>query len=100
MYHDTLVNLRSCKGNLRISGKVSTRYKPSSCQLYPDEISNLDEKRFTGFAVGHRREVRIVFLQTDNWRISMSGYDTEIVEIWDSNFKPLKYRSLNYGLGY
>ena len=39
-------------------------------------------------------------MQTDNWRISIGGSSTEIVEIWDSNFKPLKYRSLNYGLGY
>jgi len=99
MYHDTLVNLRSCKGNINISN-AEFKYQPSSCQLYPDEISNLDEKRFTGFAVGHRRDVRFVFLQTDNWRISMSGNVTQIIEIWDSNFKPLKYRNLNYGLVY
>ena len=100
MYHDTLVNLRSCKGNTHISGYVSTRYIPSSCQLYPDEISNLDEKRFTGFAVGWAGQSSIVFLQTDNWRISISDYGREIIEVWDSNFKPLKYRNLNYGFGY
>ena len=99
MYHNTLVKLRSCKGNINIFD-ADTKYKPSSCQLYPDEVINLDEKRFSGLAVGHRHEFRFVFLQTDNWRISATGSESHILNIWDSNFTPVQYRGLNYNQYY
>jgi hypothetical protein len=68
MYHDTKVSLRTCKGNIFIEGHTQSRYKPSSCQLYPDEVINLGEQQFSGFAYGWRDEVAIVLLETENWR--------------------------------
>jgi hypothetical protein len=100
MYHNTKVNLRTCRGNTNIKGDLDTRYKPSTCQLYPDEVINLDEQQFFGFAVGWRDEGAIVFLQTDNWRISTGGSNTHILKIYDSDFKPVQYRGLNYNPNY
>ena len=100
MYHDTKVNLRTCKGNIDIKGHVNNRYKPSSCQLYPDEVINLGEQQFSGFAYGWRDEGAIVFLETENWRIWTGGSNTNILKIWDSDFKPVKFRGLNYNPNY
>ena len=100
MYHDTKVSLRTCKGNIFIEGHTQSRYKPSSCQLYPDEVINLGEQQFSGFAYGWRDEGAIVFLETENWRIWTGGSNTNILKIWDSDFKPVKFRGLNYNPNY
>ena len=99
MYHDTTISLRTCK-KVNVSYSGSSTYIPSKCQLYPDNIIKLDEQNYSGFAVGWRDEGAIVFLQTDNWRISTGGSNTHISKIWDSNFKPVKYRGLNYNPTY
>ena len=77
-----------------------SRYKPSSCQLYPDEVINLGEQQYSGFAYGWRDETAIVFFVTENWRIWTGGSNTHILQIFDSNFKPVKFRGLNYQPGY
>ena len=65
------------------------------CQI-TDDFINLDTKHYSGFGIGTRIQNSMVFLQTDNWRISMESTYFNFKEIWDSNFKPLEYRGLQY----
>ena len=99
MYHDTTVSLRSCKfASLGYSG--DGRYQPSKCQINPDDIINLDEQNYSGFAYGFRNQLSLVFLQTENWRISMEHSINYVVKIYDSSFTPIKYRGLNFYSGF
>ena len=65
---------------------------PSICSFYPDDIIDLDSQNYSGLAYGIRTQPSIVFLQTDNWRISVEFSDYKVYKIFDSNFKPVKYR--------
>jgi len=95
MYHDTTVNLRACKLHY-MSMQGSERNFPTYCQLHPDYTIDLDKKHYSGFGFGTRMQNSMVFLQTDNWRISMESTYFMFRGIWDSNFKPLEYRGLKY----
>ena len=95
MYHDTTISLRSCKyKSFKYNG--NTLDMPSICSFYPDDIIDLDSQNYSGLAYGIRTQQSIVFLQTDNWRISVEFSENEVYKIFDSNFKPVKYRGLNY----
>ena len=48
------------------------------------------------FTFRRKQNRSIVFLQTDNWRISFEGGGYFVHEIFDSNLKPINYRRLNY----
>ena len=99
MYHDTTVSLRSCKFvSLGYNGDPT--YQPSKCQINPDDIINLDEQNYSGFAYGFRNQVSLVFLQTDNWRIAVESSSNNIAKIYDSSFTPIKYRGLNFYSGF
>jgi len=99
MYHDTTVSLRSCKYTY-IGYTGNGRYQPSKCQINPDDIINLDEQNYSGFAYGFRNQFSFVFLQTDNWRIAMENSSNNIAKIYDSSFNPIKYRGLNFYSGF
>ena len=99
MYHDTTISLRSCKYKSFVYNG-NTLDLPSICSFYPDDIIDLDSQNYSGLAYGIRTQPSIVFLQTDNWRISVEFSDYKVYKIFDSNFKPVKYRGLNYYSNY
>jgi len=99
MYHDTTISLRSCKYKSFVYNGNSLDL-PSICSFYPDDIIDLDSQNYSGLAYGIRTQHSIVFLQTDNWRISVELSENEVYKIFDSNFKPVKYRGLNYYSNY
>ena len=57
---------------------------------------NLDKQRYFGFALGSITELSLVFLQTENWRISMDTTKTNFNLYIDSNFKQVSYRGLDF----
>ena len=57
---------------------------------------NLDKQRYFGFAAGTVTDLSIVFLQTENWRISMDTTTVNFNLFLDSNFKPVSYRGLKF----
>tara|TARA_B100000470_G_scaffold106103_1_gene81868 strand:+ start:170 stop:1309 length:1140 start_codon:yes stop_codon:yes gene_type:complete len=95
MYHDTSVSLRLCKSqNTRIKGNAD--FVPTMCNQNPDDIINLNEQHYSGFGIGQKTELSLVFLQTDNWRITMDSSSSQINRIWDSSFKKVNYRGLDF----
>ena len=95
MYHDTKVSLRACLEEQRnMSGDFE--YSVEECEYSPKDVYNLDEQSYSGFALGRKFQSSIVFLQTDNWRISMESSMSDFYSYMDSNFKQVKFRSLNY----
>ena len=69
---------------------------PLGCDVYPETVSNLDKQRYFGFAAGTVTDLSIVFLQTENWRISMDTTTVNFNLFLDSNFKPVSYRGLKF----
>ena len=94
MYHDTTISLRSCKYKSFMYNWNSPD-NPSIFSFYPDDIIDLDSQNYSGLAYGIMTQQSIVFLQTDNWRVSVEFSENEVYKIFDSNFKPVKYRRLN-----
>ena len=95
MYHDTSVTLRSCKAQ-NIYFKGSGTLVPTMCQFNRNDIVDLNEKHYSGFGIGQKTELSFVFLQTDNWRISMDSSFSHINSIMDSSFKKVNYRGLDF----
>ena len=99
MLHDTSVSLRACK-TLDFGADAedidSMFLIPHTCTEYPNEIINLDKKRYFGFAIGSITELSLVFLQTENWRISMDTTTTNFNLYMDSEFKQISYRGLYF----
>ena len=50
-----------------------------------EDINDLDSQNYSGLAYGIRTHQSIVFLQTDNWRISVefSENDVSVVRLLD-----------------
>ena len=69
---------------------------PTKCSFYPEEIVTLDDQHYSGLGVGTRGTLSLVFLQTENWRISWDAGGNVISNIWDSNFQKVNYRGLDY----
>ena len=103
MFHDTKVSLRSCKNVNLGSWSGFPAYIPKKCEFNTDDIIKLDEQKFSGFVVGGFSHISLVFLQTDNWRISYevgSFRSTGFMSTSrDSNFKPVDYRGLSFSSG-
>ena len=115
MYHQTSITLRSCKYvniNMRSSGTPllpggllgdvelfqsnNGILTPSDCSFYPEKIVTLDKRNYSGLGVGTRGTLSIVFLQTENWRISFEQGANVVQNIWDSDFYEVNYRGLDY----
>ena len=63
---------------------------------FTDDIIDISDQKFSGFAVGYRGQVSFVFLQTDKWRISIENSTTQVLNIWDKNFSEVRYKGLKY----
>ena len=94
MYYESIVSLRSCKNVSFGSWGGSDAYMPNKCQINPDKIIKLDEQKVSGFAYGFRQQISLVFLQTDNWRVSMEFGNLM------SEKSSTKYRGLTFLPGY
>lgn len=98
-YHDTAVTLRSCKfryyATRRESG-ASASYMPEICDFNPNEIIDLDEQHYSGFGFGQRNEFTLVFLETDNWRISLDSSRY----VFFRSFDNIEFRGLNFSTSY
>ena len=92
MYHETSVSLRSCQ-LWQHSSSGSSRDFPSYCQYSPNDIINLDKQNYSGFGYGYNNQFNLVFLQTNNWRISME-FTNSIVQGFFG--KKVKFRELTY----
>ena len=57
-------------------------FAPEGCELYPHSVSNLDKQKYFGFAAGTVTDLSIVFLQTENWRISMDTTLLILIYFW------------------
>ena len=77
-------------------GGGSQDYMPERCDFNPNDIIDLDKQNYSGFGFGLRNEFSLVFLQTDNWRISM---DTSMYEFY-SSFDNIEFRGLNFSTSY
>ena len=88
MYHQTKASLRSCKP-VNWSGSTNSGFDWSQCRFNPDDIIKVSDQSFSGFAFGTRMQGSLVFLQTDNWRISMENSFFNI----NTN---IQYKGLNY----
>ena len=116
MFHDTSVNLQSCERtnsaiNLNDNKALSTTisaavfgmnqqvdsysFFPTGCELYPNYVTYLGSQSYFGFAVGTKSEFTIVFLESDNWRVSMDTSVTEFYSYMDSNFEQVSFRGLD-----
>ena len=110
MYHDTSVSLRSCKnvnmssrweaipylpgglfGDFDIFKSRGGIFTPTDCSFYPANIVTLDKQHYSGLAFGTRGQLSVVFLQTENWRISFEGSSIGVHKIWDSNFHQINW---------
>ena len=98
MLHDTSLNLRACRTqNFKGESDLeSSFFIPQICNLFPNDMINLDKQRYFGFAAGTVTDLSIVFLQTENWRISMDTTTVNFNLFLDSNFKPVSYRGLKF----
>ena len=99
MIHDTSLTMRYCGSkNVAIEQDDldSMFFAPEGCELYPHTVSNLDKQKYFGFAAGTVTDLSIVFLQTENWRISMDTTAVNFNLFLDSNFKPVSYRGLKF----
>ena len=118
MYHDTSVVLGACKSqNWRVHQKdrgvlpgellgdldafrtASIIFAPQHCS-FSDEVVILDKQKYSGLAVGSRFNYSVVFLQTNNWRISFEGTNSQVHKIYDSDFNQISYRGLDYYPGF
>jgi len=99
MIHDTSLTMRYCgtkNFQMEQDDLDSMFIVPTGCDLYPQTVSNLDKQRYFGFAAGTVTDLSIVFLQTENWRISMDTTTVNFNLFLDSNFKPVSYRGLKF----
>jgi len=115
MYHQTSVTLRSCKdvwvnssskseaylpggwfGDLDLFQSNSGIFRPTECSFYPEDIITLDKRHYEGLGFGTRGTLSLVYLQTENWRISFEGGSNVVHYIWDSDFNQVNYRGLDY----
>ena len=99
MIHDTSITTRYCgmKGSREEPDDLDSMFFiPLGCDVYPETVSNLDKQRYFGFAAGTVTDLSIVFLQTENWRISMDTTAVNFNLFLDSNFKPVSYRGLKF----
>jgi len=95
MYHQTKVSLRSCK-RIYYSSHTSSSTDVSQCRFNSDDIVDVSDQKYSGFAFGVRNTFSFVLLQTDNWRISSENSFTNINQIYDGNFKTVEYKGLKY----
>ena len=96
MLHDTSLNLRACRTQNLDPNSTTSFFIPPICNLFPNDMINLDKQRYFGFAAGTVTDLSIVFLQTENWRISMDTTTVNFNLFLDSNFKPVSYRGLKF----
>ena len=100
MYNDIKVHLRACKADPnRYSGGFngSSAFYPKVCDYSPKDSISMDEQSYSGLSVGTRSNISLVILESDNWKISIFDVSIQSNDIsWDSNFKPVKFRGLNY----
>ena len=99
MIHDTSLTMRYCgmkSWRAEPDDTDSMFFIPLGCDVYPETVSNLDKQRYFGFAAGTVTDLSIVFLQTENWRISMDTTTVNFNLFLDSNFKPVSYRGLKF----
>ena len=97
MIHDTSITMRYCgmkSWREEPDDTYSMFFIPLGCEIYPETVSNLDKQRYFGFAAGTVTDLSIVFLQTENWRISMDTTTVNFNLFLYSNFKPVSYRGL------
>ena len=95
MYHQTKASLRSCIYQ-RYSDQLKSVTDVSRCKFNPDEIVDVSNQKYSGFAFGTMVTNSLVFLQTDNLRISMELSAKTIHFIYDSSFKEVQYKGLKY----
>ena len=96
MLHDTSLNMRACRTQNLDPNSSTSFFIPPICNLFPNDMINLDKQRYFGFAAGTVTDLSIVFLQTENWRISMDTTTVNFNLFLDSNFKPVSYRGLKF----
>ena len=95
MYHDTSVTLRSCKFE-DYSDSSGYDISTTMCQINPNDIIDLNKQHYSGFGIGTKTEFSLVFLQTENWRISLDWSGFYLNTILDSSFKKVNYRGLEF----
>ena len=66
------------------------------CQINPNDIIDLNKQHYSGFGIGTKTEFSLVFLQTENWRISLDWSGVYLNTILDSSFKKVNYRGLEF----
>jgi len=99
MIHETSLKLSACKSvnfttsNLDLD---SMFFIPQICNRFPEQKINLDKQTYFGFALGSIMELSLVFLQTENWRVSMDTKKTNFNLYMDSNFKQVSFRGLDF----
>ena len=81
MFHDTKTSLLVCDNNAYGSRGDGT-YIPKKCEFSKRKLV-LHEQSYSGLAYGMSRQLSIVFLQTNNWRVSMKYSFANIHEIYD-----------------
>ena len=72
MFHDTKTSLITCT-NVEFGYSGSSTYVPAICD-YSKDKKVLDAQNYSGFAYGTSTQSSIVFLQTNNWRISIEAF--------------------------
>ena len=99
MIHDTSLTLRFCKTdsfNQEPDDRDSFFFIPQGCEISPDDVIDLYRQTYKGFAVGTKTELSLVFLETDNWRVSMDTTTTAFNFYTDSSFEQVSFRGLNF----
>ncbi len=99
MIHDTSLTLRSCKTTayqVQEDGIDSIFFHPIGCDIFPDDVIDLYRQTYKGFAVGTKTELSLVFLETDNWRVSMDTTTTAFNFYTDSSFEQVSFRGLDF----
>jgi len=94
MLHDTKTSLITCT-NVEFGYSGSNTYVPAKCD-YSDDKRILDQQSYSGLGYGRSSQFSMVFLQTNNWRVSMEFSSLNIHKLYDSNLQPVQYRGLNY----
>ena len=96
MLHDTSLDIKVCEsatGDYDSEG-TSKYFIPTGCNLKLEKVKNYLSKSYTGFAAGTVTEFSIVFLETDNWRISMDHSITSFNFYLDNNFEQVSISEL------
>ena len=96
MYYDANLKFRACKQSSYNYGDGIGAFFPDGCEDNPKDVINITEHSFSGFGFGRQLQFSLVFLETDNWRISIDETWSNILKYYDSSFKPVSYRGLNY----